>query len=95
MRATLETLVESAKVHGLATASGGKWEAQAYYCGETGEQGVLVTHLGTLMLIVWETEGVEPRSRGWGSMTDKCGIRKVLQNITGQGYAEVYAGFEE
>ena len=93
MRATLETLVAVAESYGESKASEGRWWACRSYDDFTGDMTITVGHHATVMLNV--TDGVVvPLSKGWGSMTDKQGIRKVLKNVTGQGYAEVYAGFE-
>lgn len=87
MRANQETLVAVARQHGKATAS--SWQAWAN--PDDTADGVYVFHYNTLMFIVRADNTVEPVSRGWGSMTDKTGTRKILRNVNGQGYAEVYA----
>ena len=87
MRANLETLVAVARKHGTATASEGRWRARLNH-GD-----VMVYHYSTLMLAVGPDDEVTPICMGYGSMTDKCGIRKVLRNVNGKGYAEVYSGF--
>lgn len=84
MRANQETLVAVARKHGKATAS--SWQAWG-----NEEDGVYVFHYSTLMFIVRPDNTVDPVSRGWGSMTDKTGTRKILRKVNGQGYAEVYA----
>lgn len=93
MRTSLEKLVETAESYGKATASDGRWWAERSYNWD-GDTIVTVGHHSTVMLRVYTVQGeVCPVSMGYGSMTDKCGIRKVLRNVTGQGYAEVYADF--
>ncbi len=92
MRASLETLVAVAETYGESKASEGRWWAIRSYDDFTGDMTITVGHHSTAMLNV--TDGVVfPISRGHGSMTDKCGVRKVLRNVTGQGYAEVYKDF--
>jgi hypothetical protein len=93
MRTSLEKLVEMAESYGEATASDGRWWAERHY-DFWGDSIVTVGHHSTVMLRIDMTSStVHPMSKGWGSMTDKCGIRKILKNVTGQGYAEVYADF--
>jgi hypothetical protein len=45
------------------------------------------------MVTVNPDNTVTPESLGWGSMTDKCGLRKILTDVSGQGYGEVFASF--
>lgn len=86
MRANQETLVAVARQHGKASA--GAWLAVRDDDGD-----VSVWHYSTEMMLVRANDKVVPVSCGWQSMTDKCGVRKILRNVSGQGYAQVYAGF--
>lgn len=86
MRANQETLVAVARQHGKATA--GTWQAWAN--PDDTADGVYVFHHSTLMFIVNHDNKVTPVSCGWQSMTDKCGVRKILRNVNGQGYADVF-----
>lgn len=83
MRTNLENLVAVARQHGKATAS--SWRAWG-----NEEDGVYVFHYSTLMFTVSDDNKVTPVSCGWQSMTDKHGVRKILRNVSGQGYAEVF-----
>jgi hypothetical protein len=84
MRANQETLVAVARRHGKAVAS--SW--RAYRDNDSG--AVLVWHYDTLMLEIDDDNTVRGISGGWGSMTDKCGIRKILTNVNGQGYRQIF-----
>lgn len=86
MRTNLENLVGVARQHGKATAS--SWQAWAN--PDDTADGVYVFHYNTLMLIVNEDDTVTPVSVGWQSMSDKQGVRKILRNVNGKGYAEVF-----
>lgn len=86
--ATLRTLIREADKRGRATASEGRWSARRD--GAT----IVVRHHATDMVAVDPvTREITPISAGWGSMTDKCGIGRVL---TGFGitasYASVFGG---
>jgi hypothetical protein len=52
-----------------------------------------IYHYATLMMIIHDDDTITPISKGWGSMSDKKGVRTILTNVTGQGYAEVYKDF--
>ena len=60
-----------------------------------GETVVDIYHYATLMLSVHDDGKVTPISKGWGSMSDKKGVRKILTNVNALGYADVYKGFGE
>ena len=89
MRATLENLVAVAETYGESEASAGRWWATRSYDEFTGDMTITVGHFSTVMLNI--TDGVVvPLSKGWGSMTDKQGIRKILRHINRLGYADIY-----
>lgn len=89
-RTNQRNLVRVARALGESVAS--SWSAYRRSGGSWGDH-VAVWHYNTLMFLVHADDTVTPISRGYGSMTDKCGLRKVLADISGQGYAEVYADF--
>ena len=80
-------LVKVARSKGMGVAS--TWTAIRH--DDTGT--VSVSHYSTHMFNVLGDDTVEPVSRGWGSMTDKCGVRKILTNVNGLGYADIFKGF--
>jgi len=84
MRASQETLVAVARSKGRAVAS--SWQALR----DDDTDSVGVWHYGTLMVLVHADNTVTPVSHGWGSMTDKCGIRKILRKVNGQGYRDIF-----
>jgi hypothetical protein len=86
--ASLSTLIEDAVLKGRATASDGRW--RAYRQGDE----VIVRHFSTDMIAVcMTTMKVRPISEGWGSMTDKVGIGKVLRGAGLPGnYFTVFGG---
>jgi hypothetical protein len=88
MRANQETLVAVARQHGTAVAS--TWRAV-----RRSDDSVSVWHHGTEMMRVFPDNTATAVSFGWGSMTDKCGIRKILRNVNGQGYADIVRVFLE
>ena len=87
MRTNMLELVKVARSKGMGVAS--TWTATRH--DDTGT--VSVSHYSTLMFNVLSDDTVEPVSRGWGSMTDKCGVRKILTNVNGLGYADIYKSF--
>ena len=90
MNLNLTNLVAIArKKVGTTTAS--SWRAER--C--EGETVVDIYHYATLMLSVHDDGTIVPISKGWGSMSDKKGVRTILTNINGLGYADVYKGFGE
>jgi hypothetical protein len=92
MNLNLTNLVAIARSKGgTSTTIVSSWRAER--C--EGETVVDIYHYATLMLSVHDDGKVTPISRGWGSMSDKKGLRKILTNVTGQGYADVYEGFGE
>lgn len=84
MRTNQKNLVRVAREKGTAVAS--SWTGYGRPDGS-----VAVVHYSTHMVTVNADNSVTAESRGWGSMTDKCGLRKILADVSGQGYAEVMA----
>lgn len=84
MRTNQKNLVKVARQKGTAVAS--SWSAYGRPDGS-----VAVVHYSTHMVTVNPDNTVTAESRGWGSMTDKCGLRKILADVSGQGYGEVMA----
>lgn len=83
MRTNQTNLVSVARSKGSAVAS--SWTAHRHANGD-----VAVCHYSTYLVTVHPDNTVTGESRGWGSTTDKCGIRKILRNINGQGYADIF-----
>lgn len=90
MRTNLASLVDTAYERGRATAS--SWKAESV--GNT----VWVWHYDTCMIRLerWTTGWyVRPLSAGWGSMSDKQGIGKILSGclaLNARSYRELYDG---
>lgn len=84
MRTNMLNLVSVARCKGSGVAS--SWTA--YRHDDTGD--VAVVHYGTHMFTVHADNSVSGVSKGWGSMTDKCGTRKILTNVNGKGYADIF-----
>jgi len=75
LNTSLRRLIWTARTRhdGRAKASGGRWTART----EGGE--IIVRHFTTDMFAVAaQGDDVRPISRGWGSMTDKCGTGRIL-----------------
>ena len=87
MRTNMLNLVSVARSEGSAIAS--SWSAHRHDDGESASH-VSVFHYGTCMFRVYDDGSVVSVSRGWGSMTDKCGTRKILTNVNGKGYADIF-----
>jgi hypothetical protein len=88
-RSNLPNLVVDAFEHSESTASNRNWRAtrMGNYVG--------VEHHGTHMFNVSRAGVVEPVNRGWGSMTDRCGVRRITAGFgcgspQGIGYRELY-----
>lgn len=88
MATTLARLVDTANRKGRASASDGRWTARRE------GSAVIVRHFTTDMIAVDTiTRDVTPISRGWGSMTDKIGVGRVLRGFGIVGsYASVFGG---
>lgn len=84
--ASLTTLIAEASRRGRASASDGRWTARR----EGGD--VIVRHYNHDMIaVVIEGNYVVPLSRGYGSMTDKCGIGRILRGYgINKSYADVF-----
>ena len=89
-QSNLTNLVVDAIRHGDASASGRKW--QAHYDVFNGT--VSVYHFSTHMINVARDGTVTPVNPGWGSTTDRCGIRKITAGYNGHegsvGYRELF-----
>lgn len=95
-RSNLTQLITDAVHHGRATASGGKWEAWREDDDDPDSRGyVYVRHYRTIMLAYdIATNEATGLDRGWGSMTDKCGIGQMLRGHGARQstYREVFDG---
>jgi hypothetical protein len=81
-----EAIVEAARNKGTAKASGGAWHALL-----RGDGAVTVRHYATDMIEIFPNGDVIPLSRGWGSVSDKQGINKILRyERTGVVYADIF-----
>jgi len=88
-RSSLPNLVVDAFEHEEATASNRNWRGtrMGNYVG--------VEHHGTHMFNVTRAGVVQPVDRGHGSMTDRCGVRRITAGFgcggpEGIGYRELY-----
>lgn len=84
-RSNLSNLVRDAFLHGEASASDRRW--QAFNFG-----GVVgVWHYSTHMFNVTRDGQVIPVNTGWGSMTDRAGVRRITDGWgCSVGYRELY-----
>ena len=91
-QSNLANLVKDAFWYGDAQASGYRWTAQRHLTS------VLITHHSTPMFKVWfsnvggsDAKSVEAIDRGYGSMSDRCGVRRITEGAgVGIGYKELY-----
>lgn len=84
-RSNLKNLVRDAFVHGEASASDGRWYAW-HFGGAVG-----VWHYRTHMFNVTRDGQVIPVNPGWGSMTDRAGVRRITDGWgCSVGYRELY-----
>ena len=88
-RSNLPNLVVDAFEHDEATASNRNWR------GTRVGNYVGVEHHGTHMFNVTRAGVVQPVDRGHGSMTDRCGVRRITAGFgcggpEGIGYRELY-----
>ena len=101
MKATnLSNLVDDAVRHGEASASSGKWRAyrDTIYMAALSERGRLsdryaveVWHHNTAMMRVYPGNTVIPLDPGYGSTSDRCGVRRITEGAgCGIGYRELY-----
>lgn len=89
-RSNLAMLAEHACHYGRATASDGRWQAWQDTDGL-----VYVRHYARTMVAISPTTGeVIGLDRGYGSMTDKCGIGRILRGFRANvsTYREVFDG---
>ena len=81
-----EAIVQAARTKGTAKASGGAWHATL-----RGDGAVTVGHYATDMIEILPNGEVIPISRGWGSVSDKQGINKILRfERAGVVYADIF-----
>ena len=75
--ATLRTLITTARKakSGKATASEGRWKAVRH------DDGICVYHHGTQMIIVTPENDIIAVNEGWGSQTDKRGVREIARGV--------------
>lgn len=75
--ATLGTLITTARKakSGKAQASEGRWKAVRH------DDGICVYHHSTQMVLITPENDVIAVNAGWGSMTDKKGIRTIAKGI--------------
>tara|TARA_B100001123_G_C15232961_1_gene995918 strand:+ start:475 stop:765 length:291 start_codon:yes stop_codon:yes gene_type:complete len=91
-QSNLANLVDDAFYHGDAQASGYRWTAKRH------PMSVIITHHSTPMFKVWfsnvggiNAHSVEAIDRGYGSMSDRCGVRRITEGAgVGIGYKELY-----
>jgi len=88
-RSSLPNLIVDAFEHSEATASGSNWRGvrMGNYVG--------IEHHGTHMFNVTRAGIVEPVDRGHGSMSDRCGVRRITAGFgcgspQGIGFRELY-----
>jgi len=97
-RSNLSNLVRDAFLHGEASASDRRW--QAFHFVGTGfpygmaryrRGAVGVWHYSTHMFNVTRDGQVIPVNTGWGSMTDRAGVRRITDGWgCSVGYRELY-----
>ena len=101
MQSTLKNLINDAYkagVFGHASASAGRWQADMYTPAAYGSdvRVIGVWHHGTeLIRVVMDENGVAskviPIDSGWGSTTDRCGVRKITDGAgISTGYRELF-----
>ena len=75
--ATLRTLVTTARnaKRGRALASEGRWKAVRHH------DGVHVYHYTTEMILITPENDIIAINEGWGSMTDKKGVREIARGV--------------
>ena len=87
-QSNLANLVVDAYRYDESSASGRNWRAS--YTDGT----VSVWHFSTHMIDVARDGTVTPVNPGWGSTTDRCGIRKITAGYNGHegsvGYRELF-----
>ena len=93
-QSNLTNLVVDAVRYGDASASHRNWQA-VYFAGERISDGIVsVWHFSAHMIDVARDGTVTPVNPGWGSTTDRCGIRKITAGYNGHegsvGYRELF-----
>jgi len=92
-QSNLTNLVADAWRYGSSSASNGKWRASINTCA------VKVWHHGTHMFDcrmglsgMPASAGVTPVGPGYGSTSDRCGVRRITEGayVEGIGYKELY-----
>ena len=84
-RSNLSNLISDAHRHMESQASAGKW--RAYFTG----RGVDVWHHATHLFTFLNDGTVVPINAGYGSTTDRCGVRRITQGAGASiGYRELY-----
>lgn len=75
--ATLRTLVTTARKakSGKAQASEGRWKAVRH------DDGVCVYHYHTQMILITPDNDIVAINEGWGSRTDKRGVREIARGV--------------
>ena len=97
-RSNLTSLVAHSWMYGEATASNGNWRGVLRWPSDDpegrGREIVEVWHRGTHMLSLTRDGAVTPVNPGWGSTTDRCGIRRITAGYNGHegsvGYRELF-----
>ena len=101
MRSTLGTLVNDAYKNGFARNSSGQWWADRMmpfesYSPEADNRVICVGHVNTEMFrVVVDGDGAPVRviaiDSGWGSTTDRGGVRKITDGAgISTGYRELF-----
>ena len=84
-QSNFKNLISDAHRHMEAAASSGRW--QAFFTGP----GVDVYHFRTHMFTFLNDGTVGPVNPGWGSTTDRCGVRRITEGAgVSTGYRELY-----
>ena len=96
----LSSLIQDAILHRSASASNGKWVAMLVQGDPVFDTAMVVEvwHHGTHMFEAFmgtpmpASEGVTPVNPGYGSTSDRCGVRRITEGafMEGIGYKELY-----
>jgi len=97
-QSNLSNLVAHAFMHGEASASAKKWRAVCRWPSDDpeglGRQVVEVWHFRTHLISLTRTGEVTAVNPGWGSSTDRSGVRKITAGYNGPdgsvGYRELF-----
>ncbi len=86
-RTNLANLAFHGFKHGRASASNGKWEALFTHVSSPRNLGshnlVEIWHRGTHMINITRPGIVTPVEPGYGSTSDRCGIRRITAGYNG------------